>query len=76
MCYFNLNPFFDKFLNIFKPMLNKDVGKLLKLYDSVDGLKEVFPLELLPCDYKGGKADSIDNLWSKDDSHSRCFKRG
>uniref|UniRef100_A0A336LX74 CSON003003 protein n=1 Tax=Culicoides sonorensis TaxID=179676 RepID=A0A336LX74_CULSO len=63
LCYFNLFPYFDKFLNIFKPMLNKDVANQLKLYDSYEGLKELFPLDILPCDYKGGKADSIANLW-------------
>lgn len=65
LCYLNVVPFYDKFLSIFKPLLNKDVAKLLKLYDSVEELGELFPIELLPCDYKGGKADSIDSLWSE-----------
>ncbi|XP_063696841.1 clavesin-1-like [Culicoides brevitarsis] len=63
--FFNGVAFMDKVAAIIKPFLTKEYEELFKVYSKVEDLAEFMPLEMLPCDYKGGKEDTMMNLWRK-----------
>ncbi|XP_063709294.1 uncharacterized protein LOC134837833 [Culicoides brevitarsis] len=62
--FFNCPSFMDKFLALLRPTLTKEFSNSLKIYQKLEDLKEFMPLEMLPSDYKGGKEDTIKNLWT------------
>lgn len=62
---FNLVPFMDKILNLVRPLMKKELFELIELHSSIESLQKVVPAEILPCDYPGGKADSIEKFHRK-----------
>lgn len=64
ICLVNNVTFLDKFVTFVKPIMSKEMSEIFQTYQKVKDVSKLFPLELLPSDYEGGKAESVATLQS------------
>jgi len=75
--FINPVPFTAQVLGVIKPFLRPDLREGIKVYADVKDISESVPVEMLPSDYEGGKAGSLqkisENYWDYLKDHRDYF---